>query len=656
MTPRPPATRFTISSSNDCGVRWFNPTASGSVYPSAPTLTVSGTDSLRTLSYGSRTFSSTFDGLSMTSDQYNAGVETLWTYGSDEYNAYIAAAYPGESQAQITRDVQLFEARMCVGGDPDFCCHSLYGYYARFHVTHPEWFIDPNDPNSQLDYTNPAVIAQVAQDAADYYDGAKSGSELGVSWNPPNPFAIVPMDNNEFAPADMSGTVTSYGSPAQITGYFGNATKFAGSDAITAANSGFDDAAGSLECWVNFSGTSNANGTILRLDGTTGWWSYHILDRTSDGRVCYQFYNDNTKIGNSVTSGVLSAGWHHILATHSTTTGKIELFIDGVSQGTAAYYATTCANATLCIGGYVSGSTLSNGLLGGIDEVRVSSSIRDYGGQAPILPPTVDGTTTCLLHFNASTVTMYGDPQWVVGHSGSAVQFAGADALTAVNPGFNDNTGSLECWVYFSGTSGNDSGTILRLDGTSPYWSYHIIDRINGNEVRYRFYNDNTKIGYSVTSGQLSAGWHYILATHSTTTGTIELFIDGVSQGTAAYYATTCAGAQLCMGGYVYQGAVSNGLLGIVDEVRVSSSVRNYGGQPPTQAPTVDSTTTCLLHFNGEGLSQKDTSGYFTNGASSDYIFNFVNQVVAVLHAMPGHENDVVSTLAYADWVRCPRT
>ena len=96
------------------------------------------------------------------------------------------------------------------------------------------------------------------------------------------------------------------------------------------------------------------------------------------------------------------------------------------------------------------------------------------------------------------------------------------------------------------------------------------------------------------------------------------------------------------MGGYVYQGAVSNGLLGIVNEVRVSSSVRNYGGQPPTQAPTVDSTTTCLLHFNGEGLSQKDTSGYFTNGASSDYIFNFVNQVVAVLHAMPGHENDVV--------------
>ena len=140
---------------------------------------------------------------------------------------------------------------------------------------------------------------------------------------------------------------------------------------------------------------------------------------------------------------------------------------------------------------------------------------------------------------------MYGDPQWVVGHSGSAVQFAGADALTSVNPGFNDNTGSLECWVYFSGTSGNDSGTILRLDGTSPYWSYHIIDRINGNEVRYRFYNDNTKIGYSVTSGQLSAGWHYILATHSTTTGTIELFIDGVSQGTAAYYATTCAGAAL---------------------------------------------------------------------------------------------------------------
>ena len=139
--------------------------------------------------------------------------------------------------------------------------------------------------------------------------------------------------------------MTSYGSPAQVTGYFGNATSFSGTAAITAASAGFSDSIGSLECWVNFSGTGNAGGTILRLDGTTGWTSYQLISRTSSGCVMYSIYNSNTGATYSVTSSVLTAGWHSILATHSTTSGTIELFIDGVSQGTAAYYATSCAPA-----------------------------------------------------------------------------------------------------------------------------------------------------------------------------------------------------------------------------------------------------------------------------------------------------------------------
>ena len=48
---------------------------------------------------------------------------------------------------------------------------------------------------------------------------------------------------------------------------------------------------------------------------------------------------------------------------------------------------------------------------------------------------------------------------------GNAMQFSGGNALTVASPGFNDNTGSLECWVNFSGT-GNSNGTILR--STAP--------------------------------------------------------------------------------------------------------------------------------------------------------------------------------------------
>ncbi len=149
--------------------------------------------------------------------------------------------------------------------------------------------------------------------------------------------------------------------------------------------------------------------------------------------------------------------------------------------------------------------------------------------------------------------TVYGAPLCVNGEFGNALAFSGADALSVANPGFNDATGSLECWVNFTGTGGNEHGTILRLDGTDPWWGYHILERVDGNRVRYTTYTGNNQTGYSVESGTLSPGWHHVLATHTTASGgKIELFIDGVSQGTAGYNATTCANSQLCVGGYVY--------------------------------------------------------------------------------------------------------
>ena len=52
----------------------------------------------------------------------------------------------------------------------------------------------------QLCYTSRELIEQLAQDARDYYDGKKTGAELGIFWQPrlPNPFPVEPMDNSFF--------------------------------------------------------------------------------------------------------------------------------------------------------------------------------------------------------------------------------------------------------------------------------------------------------------------------------------------------------------------------------------------------------------------------------------------------------------------------
>ncbi len=142
------------------------------------------------------------------------------------------------------------------------------------------------------------------------------------------------------------------------------------------------------------------------------------------------------------------------------------------------------------------------------------------------------------LDADSGTVTTYGNPTSATGRYGGAMAFAGADALAVANPGFNDAAGSLECWVNFTGTGGNEDGTILRLDGANP-WSYHILERVDGNHVAYVTYDGQHSA--CVESSSPLTGWHQILATHSTTSGKIELFIDGVSQGTDTYTATTCA-------------------------------------------------------------------------------------------------------------------
>ena len=124
------------------------------------------------------------------------------------------------------------------------------------------------------------------------------------------------------------------------------------------------------------------------------------------------------------------------------------------------------------------------------------------------------------------------------GNFGSAQEFAGADAVTVPSSGFDDNIGSLECWVNFTGTGGNDNGTILRIDGANPS-TYHLLQRVGGNGVQYLVYDGQHQYVVNSLSNTLT-GWHHVLATHTTASGgKIELFIDGVSQGTAGYSATT---------------------------------------------------------------------------------------------------------------------
>lgn len=166
-----------------CGVRWYAPTELGLVHPTRPTLVVRGTDR-----------------------RHRPAMIHRWITPTALY-------LPGPPERVPSRELHLWKLRNRVGGQAFWVCHSFEGYYDRFLKTHPDWFAqgygDQRPP--QMCYTNPDFIAQVVQDARDYFDG--KGKHAGATAEG-DVFGLVPMDNNswcrcprcqaELNPAEMS--------------------------------------------------------------------------------------------------------------------------------------------------------------------------------------------------------------------------------------------------------------------------------------------------------------------------------------------------------------------------------------------------------------------------------------------------------------------
>ena len=187
------------------------------------------------------------------------------------------------------------------------------------------------------------------------------------------------------------------GPPQRAEGRFGRALEFGRAGrAVSVAAHGFSDEAGTLEAWVWLGSERPNAGTIFRLDGSP--WTYHIVDTQGDA-IRYVVYDG--KSGRSVTSPKLADGWHHLCATHDARAGKIDLYLDGASCGTAAYTLTSCSNApVLLLGALLADGKPGNPFRGRLDEVHVSRAARAPAADWAIRPRPVDADTLVRLSFD----------------------------------------------------------------------------------------------------------------------------------------------------------------------------------------------------------------------------------------------------------------
>lgn len=149
-----------------CNVRWYAPGEIGVVYPETKTLVARGNDLRR-----------------------KPDMQYRWIAGG-------SLLMPTPKDNVPARDDHVWKLRMRMGGTPMTISHSFYGYYDRFLKDHPDWFAQgyPGKP-PQMCYTNPEFIAQVVQDANDYFagKGAKTGAAASGDI-----FGLVPMDNSSW--------------------------------------------------------------------------------------------------------------------------------------------------------------------------------------------------------------------------------------------------------------------------------------------------------------------------------------------------------------------------------------------------------------------------------------------------------------------------
>lgn len=149
-----------------CGVRWYGPTPLHVVAPSRSTVTVTGSDVRRSPALKHR----------------SAFPSGNWPFLRQQWGEFDSA------------QIQLYWRRLRQGGERWAGNHTFYRETIKTSFTNASYQCqNPRGLGSQLCYTHPELVRQVAQMARDYFDG-KPG--LPAGWRAMGDyFAMVPDDN-----------------------------------------------------------------------------------------------------------------------------------------------------------------------------------------------------------------------------------------------------------------------------------------------------------------------------------------------------------------------------------------------------------------------------------------------------------------------------
>lgn len=392
--------------------------------------------------------------------------------------------------------------------------------------------------------------------------------------------------------------------------------------------------------WMKTTSTGGAgaqwyNGSGL-VDGEVGGAAADFGTALVGTKVAFGIGNPDTTIMS--TSAVNDGAWHHVAVTRNSTSGAMQLYLDGALQAAATGpTGTRSAPTTLRIGSIQTGFGYYNGSL---DEVRLYNYALAAADVAKLFRPGNYPAAIYKLEGNAQDASGNGNHGAVAGGiayttgkvDAQAGQFNGTGNSVLI-PSSLVNDFSIAYWIKTTatGAAGQWWSGLGIVDGEVSGAVNDFGTSLLGNKAAFGVGNADTTI--SSTTAINDGAWHHVTATRTGTTGAMNLYVDGALQATATGPAgPRTAPPALRIGGmqagYGY-------FPGSLDDVRLYPYAMTPGQAlalaSPAPAPWVD---TDIGGPAADGYAGRSASGAWTVGGSGADIwgtsdqFNFVNQML----------------------------
>jgi hypothetical protein len=453
------------------------------------------------------------------------------------------------------------------------------------HITYPGDLSCSTSEAAKVYFSLQSSIAATTTDSNYYLYYGNQQAEAPTSTD--NAFDIGSANATLVCPFDGSTTcaaaeTNTAGTPGAIR-YSGSksAIWFSGIDSayatsidyVTSSSSSVDNLLvgdTTIEFWIYWQddGTTNSDGLISKLGGSTGWYIYANKPTKN---ISVNAYYAGTDLRFDTASNTLTMNaWHHVAVTYIAISKSAKVYVDGTEAsyttrtvGTSGYSDESANDLYV---GKTAGNVL-NHMRGAMDELRISNVLRYTANFTPQTTPfTSDSHTKLLYHFddnggystsnivnddtsnnaygvanncsyvsglvgvdstNPDTGYMQGNNAYS-GHAGTLIEEATTNKIT--NPSFENGTYNLN-WTAAANLTvtqntstefvkfGSNSAKIVNTPVTSLHYSnYNSLDRLYYDTTQKRIsqgfqVGSNTSIYsavlYSYRSGTDSGSNHY---------------------------------------------------------------------------------------------------------------------------------------------------